>query len=195
MTASLRLRPNNKLESEQEWGFQIVTSHSECKVRRGTAEGGGRGRGETWSWKMIDCHRHSRYIGTSTCIAVIVKSVWMRRRWPLSGSTKPEILDVLGAAARNATRRLISAKEKKDRSVTIHFYDIAIRLIGSFDEDDRLLTTYIKIVRLTSSFSFFNHGEIFILFFRKSAARYNFYWLSLLMYSNFANHYIVQNYI
>jgi len=99
----------------------------------------------------------------------------MRRRWPLSGSTKPEILDVLGAAARNATRRLISAKEKKDRSVTIHFYDIAIRLIGSFDEDDRLLTTYIKIVRLTSSFSFFNHGEIFILFFRKSAARYNFY--------------------
>jgi len=116
MMASSRLRPNNKLESEQERGFQIVTLHltqrgARCAVgRRKEGEGG---RGETWSWKMIDCHRHSRYHGTSTCIAVIVKSVWMRRRWPLSGSSKPEILDVLGAAARNATRRLISADKKK----------------------------------------------------------------------------------
>lgn len=101
---------------------------------------------------MIDHRRHSRYRGASTCIAAIVKSVWtMQRRWPLSGSTKPEILDVLGVAAATQTTcwRLISAdkEKKKDRSVTIHFYDIAIRMVGSFDEDDRLLATYTKLLR------------------------------------------------
>lgn len=73
--------------------------------------------------------------GASTCIAAIVKSVWTRRRWPLSGSTKPEILDVLDGSRRcqreiagQAPSTLISADKKNDRSVTIHFYDIAIRL-------------------------------------------------------------------
>lgn len=53
--------------------------------------------------RCIDLHRGDR----QKCL--------MRRRWPLSGSTKPEILDVLGAAAatQTATRWLISADKKK----------------------------------------------------------------------------------
>lgn len=88
----------------------------------------------------------------------------MRRRWPLSGSTKLEILDVLGAAAA-ICRRLISAdKEKEKIALSIHFYDIAIRLIGSFDKDDRLLATYTKIARRDGVFFFFfnDHEEILI---------------------------------
>lgn len=82
-------------------------------------DGGKRGGGKTWSWKMIDRRRHCRYRGASTCIAAIVKSIWtMWRRWPLSGSTKPEILDVLDVAIRTATRRrLISADKWKKKSL------------------------------------------------------------------------------
>lgn len=57
--------------------------------------------------RCIDLHRGDRQKWT------------IRRRWPLSGSTKPEILDVLGVAAatRTATcQRLISANKEKKRS-------------------------------------------------------------------------------
>lgn len=90
------------------------TLYSEGKVRRWMARRGKKGRdlileNDNRSLpplslpRCIDLHRGDR----QKCL--------MRRRWPLSGSTKPEILDVLGAAAatQTATRWLISADKKK----------------------------------------------------------------------------------
>jgi hypothetical protein len=122
MTTSLRLQP--KLANEYvDPRLSRYTLCSEGKVRRWTAEREEKRGGKTWSWKMIDRRRHSRYRGASTCIAAIVKSVWtMRRRWPLSGSTKPEILDVLGAdaATQTATCRLILGRQTKKKEKICH---------------------------------------------------------------------------